>query len=126
MSRNHQRGAGTIKTILSLLFIAVLFYTLYQVAPAFMDNYWIKDAMVTEARIAAVNKKNEEEVREVIWKVIKEREPKAAPPIRREDIRVEYTGRAVNISLKYKVPVNLYVYQFTLNFTPNAGDRPII
>ena len=126
MSREHERGEGKIKAIISLLIIAVIFYSLFQIAPAFMDNYWIQDAMVTEARIAAVNKKGEEEVREVIWKVVKEHEPKAAPPIRREDIRVEYTGRAVNISLKYKVPVDLFVYKFTLNFTPNAGDRPII
>lgn len=126
MSRNHERGEGKIKAIISLLIIAGIFFALFQVAPAFMDNYWIQDAMVTEARIAAVNKKGEEEIREVIWKVVKEHEPKAAPPIRREDIRVEYTGRAVNISLKYSVPVNLVVYKFTLNFTPNAGDRPII
>jgi hypothetical protein len=126
MIRNHERGAGKIKAIFSLLLIALLFYVLFQIAPAFMDNYWIQDAMANEARMAAVTKKAEDEVRENIWKVVKEREPKATPPIRRDDIRVEYMGRAVNISLKYKVEVNLYFYQFTLNFTPNAGDRPII
>ena len=126
MIGNRQRGAGKIKAIITLLLVAVVFYALYQIAPAYMDNYWIQDAMVNEARTAAVNRKNEEEVREVIWKVVKERETQASPPIRREYIRVEYTGRTVNISLKYSVPVNLFVYQFTLNFTPNAGDRPII
>jgi hypothetical protein len=39
---------------------------------------------------------------------------------------VEYLGRAVNISLKYSIAVDLYLYKFSLNFTPNAGDRPII
>ncbi len=126
MSGNGQRGAGKIKAIVTLLFIAAVFYALFQIAPAYMNNYWIQDAMVNEARTAAVNRKTEEEVREVIWKAVKENEPKAVPPIRREDIRVEYTGRAVNISLKYSVPVNLFVYEFTLNFAPNAGDRPII
>ena len=126
MKRNGERGAGKIKAFLSLAFIGILFYALFQTAPAYMDNYWIQDAMVTEARTAAVNRKSEDEVREVIWKVVKEREPKATPPLRREDVRVEYTGRAVNISMKYSVVVNLYVYQFTLDFNPNAGDRPII
>ncbi len=126
MSRHLERGAGKIKTIISLLLIATMFYALFQIAPAYMDNYWIQDAMVTEARIAAVNKKSEEDIRETIWKVVKEREPKATPPVRREDIKVEYMGRAVNIALKYTVEVDLYVYKFKLNFTPNAGDRPII
>ncbi|MBI1749204.1 MAG: DUF4845 domain-containing protein [Acidobacteria bacterium] len=126
MSGNHQRGTGKIKAIFTLLVLAVLFYALFQVAPAFMDNYWVQDTMVSEARTAAVSHKSEEDVREVIWKVVREREIKATPPIRREDIRVEYTGRAVNIGLKYTVVVNLYFYQFSLNFTPSAGDRPII
>ncbi|HEV8383687.1 MAG TPA: hypothetical protein VGQ11_02365 [Candidatus Acidoferrales bacterium] len=125
MSGNRQRGAGKIKSIISLLIIAAIFYTLFQVAPAYMNNYWIQDAMVNEARTAVVNRKTEDEIREVIWKVVKENEPKAVPPIRRDDIRVEYSGRAVNISLKYSVPVSLFVYQFTLNFNPNAGDRPL-
>lgn len=126
MSRHLERGEGKIKTVISLLFIATFFFVLFQVAPAYMDNYWIQDSMANEARLGAVNRKSEDEIRENVWKVVKEREPKATPPIRREDIRVEYSGRTVNISLKYKVEVNLYFYQFTLNFTPNAGDRPII
>ena len=126
MNRNGERGAGKIRAFLTLAIIGIIFYALFQTAPAFMDNYWIQDAMVTEARTAAVNRRPEEEIREVIWKVVKEREPKATPPLRREDIRVEYTGRSVNISMKYSVVVDLLVYQFTLNFNPNAGDRPII
>jgi hypothetical protein len=126
MSGNPQRGAGKIKAILATAILVVIGYMLYQVAPAYMDNYWVQDTMSTEALSAAVNHKNEDEVREVIWKVVKDRDIKATPPIQRENIRVEYSGRAVNISLKYKVVVDLYFYQFTLNFTPNKGDRPII
>ncbi|MBI3483566.1 MAG: DUF4845 domain-containing protein [Acidobacteria bacterium] len=126
MSGNQQRGAGKIKAIIVTLILATIGFTLFQAAPAYMDNYWVKDAMVTEARTAAVSHKSEDEVREAIWKVVKDREIKATPPIQRENIRVEYTGRAVNISLSYKVVVNLYFYEFSLDFTPNAGDRPII
>jgi hypothetical protein len=38
---------------------------------------------------------------------------------------VEYTGRSINVSLRYTVVINLYVYQFPIQFTPNAGDRPL-
>lgn len=125
MSGNPQRGAGNIKAILATAILVAIGFTLFQAAPAYMDNYWIQDAMVTEARTAAVNRKNEDEVREVIWKVVKERDIKATPALRREDIRVEYVGRAVNISLKYTVVVDLMFYKFSLNFTPNKSDRPI-
>ena len=126
MSGNPQRGAGKIKAIFVTLILVVMGYTLFQVAPAYMDNYWVQDAMVNEARIAAINHKTVDEVREVIWKEVQERNIKATPPLHPEDIRVEYMGRAVNISMKYSVAINLYVYEFSLNFTPNAGDRPII
>ncbi len=126
MSGNGQRGGGKIKAIIVTLLLLTLAFVMFQGAPAYMDNYWVQDAMVNEARTAAVAHKNEEEVREVIWKAVREREIKATPPIRREDIRVDYMGRTVNISLKYTIVVNLYFYQVTLNFTPNAGDRPII
>jgi hypothetical protein len=126
MSGNQQRGAGKVKAIIATFILAVIGYALFQAAPAYMDNYWVQDAMSTEALSAAVNHKNEEDVREVIWKVIRDREIKATPPIQRENIRVEYSGRAVNISLKYTVVVDLYFYKFSLNFTPNKGDRPII
>lgn len=126
MSGNQQRGAGKIKAIIVTLFLVAMGYALFQVAPAYMDNYWVQDAMVNEARTAAVNRKSDEEIREVIWKAVQERQIKATPPLHREDIRVEYMGRAVNISMKYSIAIDLYFYKFVLNFTPNAGDRPII
>lgn len=126
MSGNPQRGAGKIKAIVVTLILATMGYALFQIAPAYMDNYWVQDAMVNEARVAAVNRKSEAEVREVIWKAVREREIKATPPLRPEDVRVEYMGRAVNISMNYSIAIDLYFYKFSLKFTPNAGDRPII
>ncbi len=126
MTSNQQRGAGKIKAMFATAVLVVIGYGLFQVAPAYMDNYWVQDAMVNEARTAAVMHKNEDEVREVIWKVVKDREIHATPPIQREHIRVEYSGREVSISLKYTVVVDLVVYKFSINFTPNKGDRPII
>ena len=126
MSSKQQRGGGSFKAIFATAILLLIAYALFQIAPAYMDNYWIQDAMVSEARTAAVMHKNEDEVREVIWKVVKERNVKATPPIQREHIRVEYSGREVNISLKYTVVVDLIFYKFSLNFTPNKGDRPII
>jgi len=126
MTSHSQRGAGKFKAIVVTLILAALGYTLYQVAPAYMDNYWIQQAMVDEARVAAVNRKSDEEIRTVIWKAVQEQKIKATPPLQREDIKVEWMGRGVTISMSYTIPIDLYVYQFTLKFTPNAGDRPII
>jgi hypothetical protein len=125
MSREKQRGIGKIKAILTLLIVLLLAYGIFQVAPAYMDNFWVQDEMTTQARFAVTQRRTEDDVREAIWKVVKEREIHATPPIKREDIRVEYTGRSINVSLRYTVVINLYVYQFPIQFTPNAGDRAL-
>ena len=114
MSSHSQRGAGKIKAIFVTLILVVLGYSIFQIAPAYMDNYWIQEAMVNEARVAAVNHKADEEIRGVIWKVVQERQIKASPALHREDIRVEWLGRGVNISMSYNVPVDLYFYQFKI------------
>jgi hypothetical protein len=126
MSDNQQRGAGKIKAIIVTLILVAMGFALFQVAPAYMDSFWVQDAMVNEARVAAVNRSTEADVREVIWKAVQERKIKTTPPLRPEDIHVEYIGRTVNISMKYSVAIDLYFYKFSLNFTPNANDRPII
>jgi len=125
MSRERQRGAGKIKALFTLLILAAMLLTILRVAPAFIDKYWVEDEMRNQARLAVVTRRTEEDMRQAIWAKIKEQEIKATPALKPEDIRIEYTGRSVNISLKYTVIINLYFYEFPLQFTPSAGDRPL-
>ena len=116
--REREGGAGRLKTVLVLAFLAALVYVALKLVPPFVDNYQLEDAMKQEARFAGVNRKDPEAIRNDVYKKIQELEI----PARREDIRVESIAPfSVRISLDYTVPVDLRVYQLRLQFHP-TGD----
>jgi hypothetical protein len=97
-------------------------YVGFKVIPIYMANYQLQDKMQTEARFATVNHKTDEELRDVIFREIRDRDI----PARREDIQVlENTQRRVSVSVEYTVPVDLKVYQLHLRFNPSAENRSI-
>ncbi len=122
MSRNRERGAGRMKTILSLLVLAGMIYVGVKVVPPYLNNFELQDSMKTEARFAAVNRKSPEEVREDIYKEIK----KLGIPARPEDIHVEpLPGAGLRITVTYSVVVALPGYELVLNFQPTADNASI-
>ena len=92
-----------------------------KIVPAYFANYQLQDSMETEARFAIANHKGDDEIREDIWKKVKELEI----PAKKEDIRVSLVQGALNISLNYVVPVDLKVTQFNLEFHPHADNHTI-
>jgi hypothetical protein len=46
-------------------------------------------------------------------------------PARREDIKVNNQQRLVEITVDYSVPIDLQVYQLTLQFHPHADNRTL-
>jgi hypothetical protein len=104
--------------VLVLAFLAALIYVAFKLVPPFINNYQLEDAMKQEARFAGVNRKDQDSIRNDVYKKIQELEI----PARREDIRVESIAPfSVRISLDYSVPVDLRVYQLRLEFHP-TGD----
>jgi hypothetical protein len=122
MSRNREYGAGRTKTILSLLILAAMVYVAVKVIPPYVNNFELQDAMKTEARFAAVNRKSSEEVREDVYKKIKE----LGIPAKAENIRVEgLPNSGMRITVTYKVVVDLPGYGLVLNFEPTADNTSI-
>ncbi len=122
MSRDPQRGASKLKTTISLLILAALVYVGFKIVPAYVNNFELEDAMKTEARFAAVNRKTPEDVRNAIYKKIQE----LGIPARPEDIRVVPTsGYGIRITVKYTVVVDLPGYTLRLNFQPTADNMSI-
>ena len=121
MSRKRERGAGKLKALVWLVILGSLVYVAVKVVPAYVDNYELEEAIKTEARFAAVNRKPTEEVREAIYRKVQELEI----PARREDVHVESTGRGVRIDVRYTVVVDLPGYPLRLNFNPSADDRAL-
>lgn len=121
-SARRQKGEGRLKAI--VFTVVVLFGVLAAVkmTPPYLAEYELADKMTEVARFAIVNRYNEEQIRETVYKEVKNLEI----PVRREDIKVDVSVERVKISLDYTVPINLYVYSFDLHFTPSSQDKSLI
>jgi len=75
--------------------------------------------MQEQAKFAVVNRYPEEQIRDSIFKVIKDLEI----PVKREDIKITATQDVVRIAVDYSVPVDLLVYQMNLHFTPSSENK---
>lgn len=77
--------------------------------------------MKTEARFAIVNRKAANDVQDDIWKKIQE----LGIPAKKDDIQVITGEGSVQINVVYAVPVDLLVYQYSLQFHPQADNKAI-
>jgi hypothetical protein len=114
--RMRSRGGARLKAIVWLLIVGSGIYAGAKVVPIYFANYQLQDKMQTEARFAMVNHRTNEEVRDVIYREIQDRDI----PAHREDIHVESSQRGVQIKVDYTVTVDLRVYQFNMHFTPSV------
>jgi hypothetical protein len=114
-----ERGAGTIKAILWTILLVYGAFVAYKILPAYVAEYQLQDKMQEQAKFAVVNRYPEEQIRDSIFKVIKDLEI----PVKREDIKITATQDVVRIACDYSVPVDLLVYQMNLHFTPSSENK---
>ena len=114
-----QHGAGTIKAILWTILLVYGAFVAYKILPAYVAEYQLADKMQEQARFAVVNRYPEEQIRDNIFKVVKDLEI----PVKREEIKVLATQDVVRIACDYTVPVDLLVYQMNLHFTPSSENK---
>jgi hypothetical protein len=115
-SKRSQRGEGKLKAIVYTVILAAAVYVAVKVVPVYVAEYQLKDKISEQARFAVVNRYSEEQVRDIIFKVIQDLEI----PAKREDIKVQSTNNGMRISVSYTVPVDLAVYKTELNFSPSS------
>lgn len=121
MSRERGRGGARLKAVSWLFGALAVIYVGVKVVPVYFANYQLQDKMLTEARFATVNRRTDEELRNIIYREIQDRDI----PARREDIHIEQSSRGVRISVDYTVPVDLKVYEFKLHFSPTSENRSL-
>jgi hypothetical protein len=114
-----QRGGGTIKAILWTAILIYGAFVAYKILPAYVAEYQLADKMQEQARFSIVNRYSEEQVRDNIFKVVKDLEI----PVKREEIKVVANSDVVKISMDYTIPVDLLVYQLNLHFTPSSENK---
>jgi predicted AlkP superfamily phosphohydrolase/phosphomutase len=120
-SSRAQRGAGTIKAILWTAILVYGAFVAYKILPAYVAEYQLADKMQEQARFSIVNRYSEEQVRDNVYKVVKDLEI----PVKREEIKVVSNNDVVKISMDYTIPVDLLVYQLNLHFTPTSENKAL-
>lgn len=122
-NRIAERGGSKLNLLLTFIILGSMIFAAVKVVPVYFANYQFQDAIESESRFALTGypQKNENDVREDVWKKMQE----LGIPAKREDIRVSITQGRVEISLDYTVPIDLAVYQFALQFHPHADNHTI-
>lgn len=121
--RNRELGESKIKPILVLLVLAFAAYSAFKIVPAYFANYQLQDMIKSEALFAtsAYPRKTADDIHSDVWKKVQE----LGIPAKPEAIKVTGGDQAVSITVDYTVPVDLTVYQFTLDFHPHADSHSI-
>src|SRR5258707_9914002 len=106
-SKRSQRGEGKPKAIIYTVILLAAVYAAVKVVPVYVAEYELKDKITEQARFAVVNRYTEDQVRDIIFKVIQDLDI----PANREDIKVQTTNHGVMITVNYSVPVDFKVYK---------------
>ncbi len=120
--RERERGGARLKAIFWLLLLAAGGYVAFKLVPIYLANYQLQDKLQAVARFATVNHRTDDELREVIFREIQDRDI----PAKRENIKIlENSPRRVSVSVDYSVDVDLKVHQLHLQFNPAAENRAL-
>ncbi len=94
-----------------------------KIVPVYFANYEFQDSIESESRFALTGypKKTPDDVRNDIWNKAKE----LGIPAQKDAIKIAMDNGSVDIGLDYSVPIDLAVYQFTLQFHPHADNHTI-
>jgi hypothetical protein len=122
-TNRRERGGSKLNLLLTLAILGGIVFVGVKILPPYFANYQFQDAFQAEARFAMSGypKKTEDDVREDIWKKAQDLEI----PLKKDQIQVVLNQGNVTISTDYTVPIDLIVYQFSLQFHPHADNHTI-
>ena len=121
--RGGQRGGSRLNLAFTLAIIGAMVFAGIKVVPVYFENYQFQDSLDSESRFALTGypKRNEEDIRDDIMKKASDLDI----PLQRDAIQVSLGNGKVDISMDYAVPIDLAVYQFTLQFHPHTDNHTI-
>jgi len=122
-AQNGQKGGAKINLLITLIILGSMIFAGVKVIPVYFANYQFQDSLNSESRFALTGypKRSMDDVRNDIFKKAQD----LGIPAKKEDIQVSMDNGYVSISLDYSVPIDLAVYQFTLQFHPHADNHSI-
>jgi hypothetical protein len=122
-NQNGERGGSKLSLLFTLVIVGALAFTAVKIVPVYVEAYQFQDSIEAESRFALTGypKKSIDDIRDDIYKKAMD----IGIPAKREDIRVSVTNGSVEIGTDYSVPIDLKVYQYTLQFHPHADNHTI-
>ena len=121
-SKRSQRGEGRLKAIIYTVILFAGVFAAVKIVPVYVAEYQLSDKITEQARFAVVNRYSEDQIRDIIFKVIQDLDI----PANREDIKVQNTNHGVMITVNYSVPVDFKVYKTEFNFSPSSEGRDLM
>jgi len=119
--RRGEGGEGKLKAILYMVVFAMLIFVGVKMVPPYVAEYQLVDKMQEQARFGVVNRYSEDQIREIVFKTIQDLDI----PAKREDVKVLVSQAKVTISVDYTVPIDLYIFQTSLHFTPTTENKSL-
>src|SRR5262249_25386565 len=118
-----ERGGSKLNLIFTLFVLGSMAFAAIKIVPVYFANYQLQDSIDSESRFALTGypKKSAEDVRTDIFNKAKD----LGIPTQKDAIHVAMENGSVDIGLDYSVPIDLAVYQFTLQFHPHADNHSI-
>jgi hypothetical protein len=121
--RTREHGGSKLNTLITLAIVGAMVFVAVKIVPVYVANYQFQDSIESESRFALAGypKKSVDDIRDDVFKKVQD----LGIPAKEEDIQVTVNDSSVDIDLNYTVPINLAVYQFTLQFHPHADNHTI-
>ena len=119
--RAVERGSARLKTLIWLIIFGASIYAGIKIVPVLVTEYQFQDFMEQTARFGTVNRTSAETISKQVMDDAQENDI----PLKAEDLHVTAQSGFVDIKADYSVTVDLNLYQWTLNFHPEAGNKPL-
>jgi hypothetical protein len=121
--RFRERGSSKLNTLFALAIFGGMIFAAVKIVPPYFANYQFQDAIESESKFALTGypKRSQDDIQEEVFQKAKS----LGIPAKRDDVHVAMANGSVSISLDYNVPVDLQVYQFTLQFHSHADNHSI-
>jgi hypothetical protein len=118
---SSERGEGHFKLVVVIVIIALIGYSGFKIVPPYVNNYQLQDTCDTESRFFAAHQKTDVKAKETVWAEVQS----LGIPITQDAIKVETIGKTARVSVDYTVTVNLFGFDYTIDFHPR-GESPMM
>jgi hypothetical protein len=119
--RRSDSGKGTVKTILTVVFLVAVAYAGIKIIPVYVNSYELDDYIRQQNPFWVTQRASADAIRDSILAKAQD----LGLPVSADQVKVDTGGNRVAVNLDYTVPVDLKVYTLNLRFTPSAENRQL-